>query len=163
MSFDTPPRALEPIRGRNISPDTTLAIASAQDLDIKTPCMSQVFVDIDTPSELNKFYEMIPKMAEFFAFEIFYTYSRNGKLHFYIDLAGQSKHMNVAVSIAFSALFGSDITYTACCIKRLLEGQDRPIIFFERKNTPIYRLDMDNKPKLKGLLGDLADERVLTL
>lgn len=115
------------------TPDEMQRRADDRNLDIKYPAPNELFVDIDSARDWERFKT---------ALEMF---SRMEKVRFWQDTpsASRGQHRHVVVTlgrdvsqferIAFQAMLGSDLKRELLSFESLRAGQRHPTVFFEPK------------------------------
>jgi hypothetical protein len=106
--------------------------AAENNLDVVFPNNNQLLVDLDTYASTQEYDRTIPLVTEIYGLQdVSETRSRSGNLHRVVTLKTPISSME---RIALQAILGSDHRREAHSLRRLMQGEANPTLFFEKKS-----------------------------
>jgi hypothetical protein len=106
--------------------------AAENNLDVVLPDANQLFIDLDNYASQQEYERVIPLIQEIYGIvSVTETVSRSGNLHRIVNL---QMSVSPLERIAAQAMLGSDSRREAHSLRRLLQGERTPTLFFEKKS-----------------------------
>ncbi len=123
----------ENVDGTLRSADEARKWAISRGLLVVTPRDNQLFLDLDTQEQVSRFMNMYQLLGKFGMFKSYSaTYSRSGPPHKHI-VVELTQDLSPVHRTALQAILGSDPLREFHNIRRDLDGDIEPIMFFEEK------------------------------
>lgn len=113
------------------SSEDAIKWAEENGLDVLLPKPNQLFIDLDDPYDRQVFEQNRDLIDDSYGIsEFMVTTSRSGGKHLTVNLM---QDITPLERVALQAVLGSDRRREAHSLRRLLQGEKNPTLFFEKK------------------------------